>query len=209
MIDIDKFIVSLLHQRRFLSDNENGYIIAALKEQGLEFRDGSIAPVSFELAESEDEKIKKRIIHFIKENSHLYGCSGDEEPAIAWLEKQGEQKSVNKIEPKFKIGDKVCAIRNRFECTIEKIDDFTYYGDTTNFDIKDQEEWKLVERKPVRLTYDENGEPELSEFEADLFTAVSDLWQSYMFGEELNIAYWAREHSAELIESATKQKPVE
>lgn len=91
---------------------------------------------------------------------------------IAWLEKQGEQKvsfddfkakdwyvskvdgkirniyhSVDKIEPKFNVGDKVYNIKNRFECTIESIDDTTYYCDTTNFDIKDQNNWELVEPK--------------------------------------------------------------
>ena len=67
-----------------------------------------------------------------------------------WLEKcdyMKEQKSMEKIEPKFKIGDKVCAISNRFECTIEYIDETTYYGDTTNFDIKDQDEWKLISKR--------------------------------------------------------------
>ena len=50
-----------------------------------------------------------------------------------------------KVEPKFKVGDKVYELRNRFECTIESIDETTYYGDTTNFDIKDQDNWELVE----------------------------------------------------------------
>lgn len=41
-IDIDKFICSLLKARQFMSDNENAFIIQALKDQGLYFRDGQI-----------------------------------------------------------------------------------------------------------------------------------------------------------------------
>ena len=64
------------------------------------------------------------------------------------------QKPVITI-PKFKVGDKVYAIRDRFECTIESIDETTYYGDTTNFDIKDQDNWRLVEQKPSWSEEDE------------------------------------------------------
>ena len=58
-----------------------------------------------------------------------------------------EQKSADKIEPKFKVGDKVYNIKNGFKCTIESIDGTTYYCDTTNFDIKYQNNWELVEQK--------------------------------------------------------------
>lgn len=61
---------------------------------------------------------------------------------------QGEQKSADKV-VKFNVGDKVYNIKNRFECTIESIDDTTYYCDTTNFDIKDQNNWELIEQKPT------------------------------------------------------------
>ena len=70
-----------------------------------------------ELKESEDEKIKKRIIALI--NAHGQGMY--KEDMLAWLEKKGEQKSqgksaleaineekvdnANKVEPKFKVGD--------------------------------------------------------------------------------------------------------
>lgn len=65
---------------------------------------------------------------------------------IAWLEKQNPQKLDNVVKPIFNVGD---TVRHKtiegFECTIESIDDLTYYGDTTNFDIKDQNKWKLIE----------------------------------------------------------------
>jgi len=103
-----------------------------------------------ELAESDDETIRKELITHCR-NIKCVTEEGAKKMAkwIAWLEKQGEQKSVDKVEPRFKVGDKVYALRDRFECTIESIDELTYYGDTTNFDIKDQDNWKLVEQKPT------------------------------------------------------------
>lgn len=58
-----------------------------------------------ELKETEDERIRKGIIDFIKHESDIYGiktwCHGyTTEEIIAWLEKQGEHlslESTNKI----------------------------------------------------------------------------------------------------------------
>jgi hypothetical protein len=59
-----------------------------------------------ELKESEDERIRKKLVQFFKEK--------DEEDfeewvpkakVLAWLEAQGEQKSADKVKPKFKAGD--------------------------------------------------------------------------------------------------------
>ena len=51
-----------------------------------------------ELAESEDEKIKKTLIRFFKDQypneTEMYDGSVTVGKAIAWLEKQGEQKPV-------------------------------------------------------------------------------------------------------------------
>ena len=46
------------------------------------------------------------------------------------------------------------------------------------------------------------SEEELSDFEAALFSAFSDGWQQYLNGEEVDVAQWAKEHSAELLEAA-------
>ena len=62
-----------------------------------------------ELKESEDERIRKELIDYIKskfENS----CSPTPSKNIlgnwlAWLEKQGEQKYTDKVKPKFNVGD--------------------------------------------------------------------------------------------------------
>ena len=54
-----------------------------------------IEPIFPELKESEDEKIRKWIIDYFKENNAALAFSGiSNESVIAWLEKQGEQKPV-------------------------------------------------------------------------------------------------------------------
>ena len=62
-----------------------------------------------ELRESEDERIRKTIIRFFKDNypneTEMYDGSVTVGKALAWLEKQGEKKPADKVEPKFKVGD--------------------------------------------------------------------------------------------------------
>lgn len=68
------------------------------------------------IPESEDEKVRKALIHYMKDYSDgtglihaAYGVSRND--AIVWLEKQGEkqgeQKPADEVEPKFKVGDTV------------------------------------------------------------------------------------------------------
>lgn len=52
-----------------------------------------------ELAESEDERIRKEIIAFLEG----FYANKNKDKWIAWLEKQGEQKPNNNTEPKFKV----------------------------------------------------------------------------------------------------------
>ena len=53
--------------------------------------------------------------------------------------------------------------------------------------------------------HQEEDDVELTDFEADLFSAFSDGWQTYLFDKEgLDVAQWAREHSSELLESAKR-----
>lgn len=94
MIDIEKFICSLL------ADHPEGITVRgdihrALKEQGLEYKDGKIVPIEdkTELKESEDERIRKMIISTLNRDKILtedeaYDC-------VAWIEKQGERISAN------------------------------------------------------------------------------------------------------------------
>ena len=110
-----------------------------------------------ELKESEDESIRKRIIEFL---STPFVKKGMSECAlstwIAWLEKQGEQKPADKIEPKFKIGD---IISDGFsQLTVESVQEEYYIVTTEEIEndahivnwiiyFKDQDKWKLVNYK--------------------------------------------------------------
>lgn len=62
-----------------------------------------------ELKESEDERIRKWLIRDIKRSldDDVYNDESidNAKKALAWLEKQGKQKSVDKVESKFKAGD--------------------------------------------------------------------------------------------------------
>lgn len=66
-------------------------------------------------------------------------------------------------------------------------------------------EWseETHELKEIELIKNESEE-ELSDFEAALFSAFSDGWQQYLHGEEVDVAQWAKEHSAELLKAANQ-----
>lgn len=44
-IDLERFICSWLKARQYCSDNECGYVVAALREQGLDYKDGKIMKI--------------------------------------------------------------------------------------------------------------------------------------------------------------------
>ena len=67
-------------------------------------------------------------------------------------------------------------------------------------------EWWDAKKKELRKIEQEEN-VELTDFESALFSAFSYAWQEYLSGKEVNVAKWAREHSAELLEVAREQKP--
>lgn len=114
-----------------------------------------------ELAESEGEKIKKRITLCLEECVHSDVIRDyEKDECIAWLEKQGEQKPADKVEPKFKVGDKIylkpeyrmpdddTPIANTVK-EIRGIDDKHYRFDGSYIFIEDQDKYALVEQKPA------------------------------------------------------------
>ena len=92
-IDLEKFICSMLND----SKTNAGYVHTksierALKEQGMEYKDGKIVEIE---QESEDEKIRKELIEHIKANCEtgfILFQKFSPDDILAWLEKQGEQK---------------------------------------------------------------------------------------------------------------------
>lgn len=96
-----------------------------------------------ELCESKDERIRKELIEFVKSRG------GFKQEYIAWLENQGEQKPVNNIEPKFKVGDSI-KTTNEEPLTITKIDDKGYWSKDLFICSFDEEcIWDLVEQNPA------------------------------------------------------------
>ena len=74
-----------------------------------------------ELAESEDEKIRKSLLEYLHTLPNHYSHNGVCAPEwITWIEKQGEQKHVDGVEPKFKVGDWV-VWDNKISCHIDNI----------------------------------------------------------------------------------------
>lgn len=61
-----------------------------------------------ELKESEDERIRKVLVELVKCNErcgYFMINNTTTSAMLAWLEKQGKQNSVNKVIPKFNVGD--------------------------------------------------------------------------------------------------------
>jgi len=80
-----------------------------------------------ELQELDDDRIRKAILNYLTKmwgNSQDDVCGVHVEDAIAWIEKQGEQKAVNESEPKFKVTDWVvdnCGYVWRIEGILNKL----------------------------------------------------------------------------------------
>ena len=83
-----------------------------------------------ELKESEDEKIRRELISCVNNDGWKFTklTKEEKESWIAWLEKQSEQKPVDVVEPKFKVGD---WITNGYcKCQITFIDSRYWYSET-------------------------------------------------------------------------------
>lgn len=128
-----------------------------------------------ELKESEDEKIRKALMQNLKERFGTKGNMGeglDMSDVLAWLEKQGEQKTeIEYIYPKFRIGDviepikpngfyppvRVLSIEKKTKSYCCESDDHKHYS---SIPIRCENEYKLVEQKPA-----DNVEPKFREGE--------------------------------------------
>ena len=117
----------------------------------LEDSKGIVDYIFPELKEKEDEQHRKWILEYLYDGLR----KSDEQfkdhfkAAIAWLEKQCEQKPIDKVEPKFRVGDEI-KTSNEESLTITKIDEKGYWSEDLficGFD--DADNWKLVEQKPA------------------------------------------------------------
>lgn len=117
-----------------------------------------------ELKESEDERIRKELIQYLKDYPNLPNGIYCRDDFFAWLEKQGSQNLDNsaktcKVEPKFKVGDTIHEIGERhfFPMVIEKIKDGDYVCDngSTFINIEFQDKYELVVQNPTWSEEDE------------------------------------------------------
>lgn len=116
-----------------------------------------------ELRESEDERIRKALISILKsdfeKDTTIYDISIGN--IIAWLEKHGEQKPTDKVEPRFKVGDRIiknskksCHVHSSTDdtiCEVTEVHDTYYILNTKEDRIQEPFEWQdyyeLVEQE--------------------------------------------------------------
>lgn len=120
-----------------------------------------------ELKESEDERIRQAIIKGLSSCGKKYWGGFEVKAAIAWLEKQGEQKQEE--QPRYNIGDILCDLScNEYDKNAQlnyeiiDIKNGMYICDNGTIPVSQQDEYRLVakkvEQKPVnRVNNDEDS----------------------------------------------------
>lgn len=107
-----------------------------------------------ELKEPDDEEIRKYIISFIELNSGVNLPPDDAKEMLAWLEKQGEQKSVGKVEPKFNVGNWVVSDLTGEVHKIARLSDKIYFEDGTYTDtLGNYHIWTIQDAKDGDVLY--------------------------------------------------------
>ena len=139
---------------------------------------GMFAKMFPDLQETEDERIRKELVNLVKESP--VDCVNDKKATLAWLE--NVKNFAERLDEAYKCADEVQYRKGYMNA------------------VNDMENKTGV--------IDEDGDVQLTEFEHELFSAFSDGWQEYLHGDGLNVAEWAKEHSARLLEVARQcQKP--
>lgn len=176
-----------------------------------------------ELKESEDEKIRKELLTWLQNTEGQVLPMDRYNAALAWLEKQGEQKPqrmisaeakeamynkpADTVEPKFKIGDSI-KTANEEPLTITEITDNGYWSEDLficNFD--DAAKWELVEQKPA-----DKVEPKCEESKTKIFdapTPFEDKLYAFVAACEFlaipSKIEFILEHSQEILDAAREQ----
>lgn len=106
-----------------------------------------------ELKEDEDKVMKEKlheILMLCYEGGKCSICASDYSKLLSWLEKQGDQKPTDKVEPKFKVGDNI-RHKGVDECyKIVTIDNNYYFCENNHvWNISYQDYFELVEQNPA------------------------------------------------------------
>lgn len=80
-------------------------LLECIHEEKREILEEDITNIFPELKESSDERIRQELIAIYSVGAKGNMKTGDipDKDIVAWLEKQGEKKPTNKVEPKFKV----------------------------------------------------------------------------------------------------------
>ena len=153
--DVD--VTSLRHcvKSTRYSDDEDEKItkafIRGLKNDIAEHRYETIYGIKLEEALSWFEKRKESNTDYLSTHIETLPDGGTVWHSIGYLEKQKEQKPMDKIDLKFNIGDTIVNKKNGEKCTISnRCLLHQYYSDTNHcHEIKfdEQDDWELVEQK--------------------------------------------------------------
>lgn len=123
-----------------------------------------------ELKESRDKRIMENCIHFLNLQKSHHASTFEIEECIAWLEKQGEQKSTDKDEPKFKVGDWCIYNENDTIFQITKVFSNLYrcrtnegeeYSSTRDYIEKNARFWTNQDAKDgdvLSVSWEDNGD---------------------------------------------------
>ena len=107
-----------------------------------------------------------------------------------------DKKFIDEIELSL-LAYKIIVMDNDIELAKEVEEEITW--------LKSLKDRMQSQSKQDEQKHQEDDDIELTDFEADLFSAFSDGWQTYLFDKDgLNVAQWAKEHSSELLESAKR-----
>ena len=128
-----------------------------VKESGTIFAD-DVRKIFPELKESDDDRIRKGIIRNLEYlMDRAEGFVKDElKERIAWLEKQGEQKSACEVKPKFNVGDIIKPKCYNETHSIKAIGERYYILDVDiKIPFRDEDDWELVGQNSVWSEEDE------------------------------------------------------
>ena len=135
-----------------------------------------------ELKESEEEWIRQRIIQAIRLRADDMNEEWSDE--IAWLEKQGEQKSIDKVEPIFNVGDKIQYLKGCGTImTIEKIEngEYVFSNNMGRITIENGNKWYLVNHVEQNTAWSEGDEKML-----DFAIRAIGLCKQYAINHQIN-----------------------
>ena len=112
------------------------------------------------LKESDEERIRKEIVNFINHKKAMGSVTPEESKRtgswVAWVEKQGEQKPIEEVKPKFRVGDVIRLKGYTAEYTIESISGECYHGKGWGLHISCDDDYELVKQNNAWSKEDEN-----------------------------------------------------